>query len=99
VDGEMEKDDWGIVRINDPDLVFQSPLRLPKNDTDMLALIEQFRDQFYLRAEAGHSLYEAIKAIKFPFAVKRLWVKYWSFCSFESRLYLYLAWFVGNRPQ
>lgn len=96
VEGEMDEGDWGLVRINDPDLVFKSPLILPENSNDLTALVDDFCEQLYLRAEPGHSLYKSLKEVKFPFAVRRLWVEHWHLCSFEARLYLYLAWFVAN---
>lgn len=96
VEEEMDEGDWGLVRINDPDLVFKSPLILPENSNDLTALVDDFCEQLYLRAEPGHSLYKSLKEVKFPFAVRRLWVEHGHLCSFEARLYLYLAWFVAN---
>lgn len=95
VEDEMQEGQWGLVRVNDPDVIFTSPLRLPENQEDLVSLVEQFSDQLYLRAQTGYNLYKAVKEVKFPFAVKRLWVKNDYSYSFEAQLYLYLAWFVS----
>lgn len=100
VEGEMDEGDWGLVRINDPDVIIKTSLKLPENEDEQVKLFNEFSEQLYLRAGAGHNLYIALKQVTYPFSVKRIWLKNELCYSFESRLYLYLAWWAQrNKPQ
>lgn len=96
VDGEMNAGDWGLVRTNDPDFILSCPIELPDSEDKCIELVKNFTEQLYASVAVGHSLYDALLKVKYPFAVKRMWAKYVPYVRFEHRFYLYLAWLINN---
>lgn len=97
-EGEMEAGQWGLVRINDPDIIFSASLEIPETKGPFIPGSESFSDQLHCSPKTGHSLYAALSEVKYPFAVKRLWAEFAYAGRFEDHLYLYLAWFIKNNP-
>jgi hypothetical protein len=94
----MNAGEWGLVQVNDPDVFLECDFELPKTYEQYIELIKAFDEQLWVRPEIGHQLYVALSKVKYSFAVRRLWAKYAYTGRFNSRLYLYLAWFIKNNP-
>lgn len=84
---------YALVRVNDPDYILDVDLANPMYGSS--EVLNTFYDNIMGFPIAGHSLVEALKQVKYPFAVRRLWVKHNAFF-FDEQLYIYLCWVVKN---
>lgn len=91
----MAVKDWGLLRCNDPDIVFQTTPFLYTDKDKLFEKLREFNEEFYCDIELGHIYYEAFSKLKLSFSVKRLFVKYHAL-SFNDKLYLYLASYIAN---
>lgn len=92
----MDAGDWGLVECNDPAIIFSTDLTI---GNDVYSQFGSFRDEMWADIPVGYRLYNALQQVKYPYAVKRKWVEYWTY-SFETRLFIYLSWFANqNQPK
>lgn len=98
VEGEMDAGEWGLVRSNDPDVFFATELTIPTSIEQFRKLADKFIDELWVQIPVGASLHKALSEVTFPYAVRKLWVQHGKYgrCTYEERLYLYLAWFVAQ---
>ena len=97
VQATISVDEWtagqyALVRVDDPDFILETDL---SSGDFSYAQYVRFCDDMMCDPETGHALIEALKQVKYPFAVKRLWLKHDAFFYLEQ-LCIYLSWIVKN---
>lgn len=83
---------YALVRINDPDFVLTVDLNSYDFECTEYAKIH---DDLMCDPQTGYALVKALKQVKYPIAVRRLWLKHDAFF-FNEQLYIYLSWTVKN---
>lgn len=93
---EMEPKDWGLVKCNDPSLIFKTTPYLYDDLDTLWEKYDSFYDEWYCSPDLGYDIISAFKQIKPDFRLKRLFVKYGEYYSrnIMMQLYIYLADFI-----
>lgn len=89
---EWREGQYALVRINDPEFVLTVDLNSYEFSCTEYA---KFHDDLICDPQTGYALVKALKQVKYPIAVRRLWIKHDAFF-FNEQLYIYLSWIVKN---
>ena len=90
--------EYGIVRCNDPHFVTKLKWfdDIDSNIDEYSNMSMDFYENSKIDPRSGYDLYQALQMVKYPYQLKRYWVKNMIY-GFNERFYTYLAWIAkGN---
>ena len=85
--------EYGIVRMNDPHFVTNLKWfdDIDANIDEYSNMSMDFYEDSKIDVKSGYELYQALQSVKYPYALKRYWVKN-MIRGFNDMFYTYLAW-------